>query len=318
VQTIQQLIVTRDYVGQRLDNYLFSRLKGLPKSLLYRNIRKGGIRVNKKRKKPDYRLQEGDLIRIPPLQQSEPRKKNSPNKKLLDFFEKRILFEDKNFLAINKPTGIAVHGGSGIKLGIIEILRSRPKQKYLELVHRLDRDTSGCLLIAKKRRILIEMQQLLKGGAIKKIYLALVCSHWPDSVKQIDMPLVKNRLQSGERIVRTHKQAGKLCLTEFRPLQYFTDATLVEAIPITGRTHQIRVHAQYAGHPIIGDVKYGDKTINKKMRALGCKRLFLHANELIFSLPSTQQNFRINAELPSELINVLNKLTKTSTLPSEL
>ena len=309
MQTIQLLTVAADHVGQRLDNYLLSRLKGLPKSRLYRIIRKGELRVNKKRVKPDYRLQEGDIVRVPPLRLSTPNAAPPvPSEKLSALFEKAIIFEDKNFLAINKPSGIAVHGGSGIQLGVIETLRAlRPKQKYLELAHRLDRDTSGCLLIAKKSSILKELHELLRTGAIKKTYLALVGGHWPKSLKKIDVPLYKNQLQSGERIVRVDME-GKSCLTEFHPVQYFADTTLVEAMPITGRTHQIRVHAQYAKHPIIGDEKYGDKAENKRMRAFNCKRLFLHAHQLSFTLPSIEQNFTLQAELPDELKLCLDQL----------
>lgn len=310
MQTIQHLTVAADQVGQRLDNYLLSRLKGLPKSRLYRIIRKGEVRVNKKRVKPDYRLEINDVIRIPPLRLSAPNTKISPSEKLTALFEKSIIFEDKNFLAINKPSGIAVHGGSGIQLGVIETLRAlRPQQKFLELVHRLDRDTSGCLLIAKKSSILKELHELLRaGGGIKKTYLALVLGHWPLSLKKIDVPLYKNQLQSGERIVRVH-ESGKNCLTEFHPIQSFVNTTLIEAIPITGRTHQIRVHAQYAKHPIIGDEKYGDKLANKQMRELGCKRLFLHASELEFYLPSIEQRFQLKAELPNDLNHCLKQLS---------
>lgn len=311
MQTIQYLTVGIDHIGQRLDNYLLSRLKGLPKSRLYRIIRKGEVRVNKKRVKPDYRLHEGDVVRVPPLQLSITHKKKPPNETLAALLEKAIIFEDKNFLAINKPSGIAVHGGSGIQLGIIESLRAiRPQQKYLELVHRLDRDTSGCLLIAKKSSTLKALHELLRAGTIKKTYLALVAGHWPKALKKIDAPLHKNQLQSGERIVRVH-QEGKSSLTEFRPIEYFSDTTLVEAKPVTGRTHQIRVHAQHAKHPIIGDEKYGDKMANKKMRTLGCKRLFLHASQLEFTLPSADQNFILKAELPINLSNLLNKLKQT-------
>ncbi|MES2141643.1 MAG: 23S rRNA pseudouridine(955/2504/2580) synthase RluC [Pseudomonadota bacterium] len=314
MSTIQYLTATIDSIGQRLDNYLLSRLKGLPKSRLYRIIRKGEVRVNKKRVKPDYRLQEGDIIRVPPLKLSPPTETKTPNEKLASLLEKAIIFEDKNFLALNKPSGLAVHGGSGIQLGVIETLRAiRPQQKYLELVHRLDRDTSGCLLIAKKSSILKELHELLRSGAIKKTYLALVVGHWPKSLQKIDVPLYKNQLQSGERIVQVH-QAGKICLTEFRPIDYFSDTTLVEAMPITGRTHQIRVHAQYAKHPIIGDEKYGDKLANKKLKALGCRRLFLHASQLNFILASTEQTFALKAELPYELKCLLKQLGNTNPL----
>lgn len=316
MQTIQHLAVAADHIGQRLDNFLLVKLKGLPKSRLYRIVRKGEIRVNKKRVKPDYRLQAGDIIRIPPLRLSTNLEKKTPNAKLMLLFEKAIIFEDKNFLVINKPAGIAVHGGSGIKQGVIEVFRAlRPKQTYLELVHRLDRDTSGCLMLAKKSSILKELHALLRNGAIKKTYLALVVGYWPRSVEQIAAPLYKNQLRSGERIVRVHKE-GKSALTRFHPIRYFDESTLVEAFPFTGRTHQIRVHAQYAEHPIIGDEKYGDKTANKKMYNLGCKRLFLHASQLEFSLLSTKQTFVLKAELPNDLRSILNKLNPYSGVSS--
>ncbi|WP_084028744.1 23S rRNA pseudouridine(955/2504/2580) synthase RluC [Candidatus Rickettsiella isopodorum] len=313
MQTIQHLTVTKDYSGQRLDNFLMSRLKGLPKSRLYRIIRKGELRINKKRVKPDYRLQEGDIIRIPPLRLAlVATKKNSLNEKLAELLEKAIIFEDKHFLVLNKPSGIAVHGGSGIHLGVIEALRLlRPQLKFLELVHRLDRDTSGCLLLAKKSSVLKELHELLRLGKIKKTYIALVAGHWPKSLLKVDVPLYKNQLLSGERIVRVQPE-GKSSLTEFSVQHYYAESTLVAVMPITGRTHQIRVHAQFAKHPIIGDEKYGDKEINKKMRQLGCKRLFLHASQLEFTLPSIAKTITLNAELPKDLNQLLKCLTPLS------
>ncbi len=312
MQTIQHLTVTNDHSGQRLDNFLMSRLKGLPKSRLYRIIRKGELRINKKRVKPDYRLQEGDIIRIPPLRLAPPATKNILNEKLAVLLEKAIIFEDKHFLALNKPSGIAVHGGSGIHLGIIEALRLlRPQLKFLELVHRLDRDTSGCLLVAKKSSVLKELHELLRSGEIKKTYIALVSGHWPKSLLKVDAPLYKNQLQSGERIVRVQTE-GKNSLTEFSVQHYYAESTLVAAMPITGRTHQIRVHAQFAKHPIIGDEKYGDKEINKKMRQLGCKRLFLHASQLEFTLQSIEETIKLNAQLPEDLSQFLKRLTSLS------
>ena len=312
MQTIQYFTVTNDASGQRLDNFLVSRLKGLPKSRLYRIIRRGELRINKKRVKPDYRLQEGDVIRIPPLQLLPRLEKKNLNIKLAELLEKAIIFEDKQFLVLNKPSGIAVHGGSGIHLGIIEAIRLlRPQLKFLELAHRLDRDTSGCLLIAKKSGVLKELHELLRSGQMKKTYTALVAGRWPKALRKIDAPLYKNQLQSGERIVLVQKD-GKSSLTEFSVQQYYAESTLISAMPITGRTHQIRVHAQFAKHPIIGDEKYGEKQINKKMRQFGCKRLFLHANQLEFTLGSTK--ITLTAKLPEDLIHVLKKLT---CLPSQ-
>lgn len=312
MQNIQHLTVTNDHSGQRLDNFLMSRLKGLPKSRLYRIIRKGELRINKKRVKPDYRLQEGDIIRIPPLRLASPSKENSLNKKLAALLEKAIIFEDKHFLALNKPSGIAVHGGSGIHLGVIEALRLlRPQLKFLELVHRLDRDTSGCLLLAKKSSALKEVQELLRSGEIKKTYIALVAGHWPKSLLKVDAPLYKNQLRSGERIVRVQTE-GKNSITEFSVQHYYVDSTLITAMPLTGRTHQIRVHTQFAKHPIIGDEKYGDKESNKKMRQLGCKRLFLHASQLEFILRSIGKTIVLKAELPDDLNKVLKRLISLS------
>jgi 23S rRNA pseudouridine955/2504/2580 synthase len=309
VQNIQYITLTNDHSGQRLDNFLMSRLKGLPKSRLYRIIRKGELRINKKRVKPDYRLQEGDIIRIPPLRLTPSIKKNNLNKKLIKLLEKSIIFEDSHFLALNKPSGMAVHGGSGIYLGIIESFRLlRPQLKFLELVHRLDRDTSGCLLLAKKSSALKEVQELLRSGKIKKTYIALVAGHWPKSLLKIDAPLYKNQLRSGERIVRVQTK-GKSSLTEFSVQHYYDASTLIKAMPLTGRTHQIRVHTQFAKHPIIGDEKYGNKENNKKMRQLGCKRLFLHASQLEFTLQSTGKAIVLKAELPDDLNQVLKRLT---------
>lgn len=309
MQNIQHIAVTNDHSGQRLDNFLMSRLKGLPKSRLYRIIRKGELRINKKRVKPDYRLQEGDIIRIPPLRLTPSIKKNNLNKKLIELLEKSIIFEDSYFLALNKPSGIAVHGGSGIHLGIIEAFRLlRPQLKFLELVHRLDRDTSGCLLLAKKSSALKEVQELLRSGEIKKTYIALVAGHWPKSLLKIDAPLYKNQLQSGERIVRVQTD-GKSSITEFSIQRYYPELTLITAMPLTGRTHQIRVHTQFAGHPIIGDEKYGNKESNKKMRQLGCKRLFLHASQLEFTLHSIEKTIVLKSELPDTLNQVLKRLT---------
>lgn len=312
MQTIQYFTVTNDSSGQRLDNFLMSRLKGLPKSRLYRIIRKGELRINKKRVKPDYRLQEGDVIRIPPVRLTPRIEKKSLNIKLAALLEKSIIFEDNQFLVLNKPSGIAVHGGSGIHLGIIEAIRLlRPQLKFLELVHRLDRETSGCLLIAKKSSILKEFHELLRSGQMKKTYIALVAGHWPKSLRKIDAPLYKNQLQSGERIVLVQAE-GKKSLTEFSVQQYFAESTLISAKPITGRTHQIRVHTQFAKHPIIGDEKYGEKELNKKMRQLGCKRLFLHASQLEFTLNPTAKTITLTANLPEDLNQILKNLTSSS------
>lgn len=293
--------VGENHENQRIDNFLMREIKGLPKSHLYRIVRKGEVRVNKKRIKPDYKVQVGDEIRIPPLRLGPSPKVTSPNENLQKILESRILYEDKSLLIINKPAGIAVHGGSGISLGLIEALRfMRPKETALELVHRLDRETSGCLLLAKKPGVLKELHEMLRTGGVEKCYLALVKGYWPKNLHIVDESLKKFQLQSGERMVNVDA-SGKSSVTEFRVLQRFADTTLVEAKPLTGRTHQIRVHALHVGHPVIGDEKYGDKEFNKQYRQLGCKRLFLHSSKVSFTLPSTGQKLAFEAPLDPDL-----------------
>jgi 23S rRNA pseudouridine955/2504/2580 synthase len=305
--SVQYTIIDEHHHGQRLDNYLLTRLKGLPKSHLYRIIRKGEVRVNKKRIKPDYRLQAGDNIRIPPLRLTQPSElpqKVSPHTQ--QFLTTRIIYEDKNLLVVNKPAGMAVHGGSGIRLGLIETLRAlRPQEKFLELVHRLDRETSGCLLFAKKASVLKKLHELLREGKVEKIYTTLVKGYWPKHVYHVDAPLKKFQLRSGERMVNINSE-GKEALTEFRVIKRFDLATLMEAKPLTGRTHQIRVHAMHAGHPIAADDKYGDKEFNKQMRSLGCKRLFLHASSLKFCLD--EEWIEVGVELEKDLKEALAQL----------
>jgi len=279
---VQWIDISFEQAGQRIDNF---RLKGAPRSLVYRILRSGEVRVNKGRIKPEYRLQAGDRLRVPPLRLATENEPAPLSRPLLERLEAAIVYEDSGLLALNKPCGIAVHGGSGLDYGVIEALRQlRPDCKSLELVHRLDRDTSGLLLVAKKRSLLRHLHQALRGelpgGAVDKRYLALVQGHFPDSVRLIDAPLLKNTLRSGERMVEVSGE-GKPAKTRFAVLRRFGAlATLVEASPITGRTHQIRVHAKYAGHPIAGDDKYGEADFSAQIRALGGKRLFLHAYQL--------------------------------------
>jgi 23S rRNA pseudouridine955/2504/2580 synthase len=248
--------VTEDQLGQRLDNFLMVRLKGVPKSAIYRMIRKGEVRVNKGRIKPEYKLQVGDVVRIPPAHTKPVRDNVFVGDSLKMQLEAAILYEDDGLIVINKPSGLAVHGGSGVSLGVIEALRlMRPKQRFLELVHRLDRDTSGCLMVAKKRSVLKKLHEDLRDGRMGKTYLALLWGRWNGLEHRIEAPLRKFHLPSGERVVRVSAD-GKPSLTLFRQLELYGNATLVEAKPITGRTHQIRVHAQFAGHAIAGDDKY--------------------------------------------------------------
>lgn len=297
--------------GQRIDNYLLRHLKGLPKSIVYRILRKGEVRVNKGRIKPEYRVQAGDEIRVPPVRLATPNEIVPPSTKVLQALETAILFEDDKLFVLNKPAGLPVHGGSGLSYGVIEALRFlRPHLEGLELVHRLDKDTSGCLLLAKKRNVLKELHELLRDGSVQKTYVALVKGRWSNKISYVEAPLLKNQLSSGERMVRVNVEQGKEAKTLFKPMEYFQQATLVEARPITGRTHQIRVHALHAGHPLACDDKYGNEDFNSWIRSQGGRRLFLHAAKISFKLPSSGQRYEFKAELPSDLQTVLTKLRK--------
>lgn len=302
--------ITEDHLDQRLDNFLLARLKGVPKSAIYRMIRKGEVRINKGRTKPEYKLQIGDMVRVPPVRtKSTSSADQFVGDGLKSQLEAAILYEDDGLIVINKPSGLAVHGGSGLSLGAIEALRSiRPQQKYLELVHRLDRDTSGCLMIAKKRSVLKQLHEDLRENRMEKTYVALLWGRWKGRQHRVEAPLKKFHLASGERVVRVSAE-GKPSLTLFKQVQLFPNATLVEAKPVTGRTHQIRVHAQHAGHPIAGDDKYLLREQNEEFVENGLKRLFLHAAKLeINTGQGGKQVFE--APLPKELKAVLNKLSK--------
>jgi len=304
---VQMVTIDENNDGQRLDNFLIGRLKGVPRSWVYRVLRRGEVRVNKGRCKPARRLQAGDVVRIPPLRQSEKRLE-SPSGSLIELIEQSICYEDDLLLIVNKPAGVAVHGGSGLSHGVIETLRaSRPDSHFLELAHRLDRETSGCLMLAKKRSSLRRLQELQRGGRIEKRYLALLAGRSRKGAWRADVPLQKNTLKSGERIVRVDPE-GKPAITHFKVTQRFTDAFLVEATLETGRTHQIRVHAASNGTPILGDPKYGDEIANRSLREFGLRRLFLHASSLRFAWPELHGGFQIEAPLPPELQSVVERL----------
>lgn len=304
-QQVQFLNVDSDQAGQRIDNFLRTLLKGVPKSMIYRILRKGEVRVNKKRVKPEYKLQADDLIRVPPIRVSEAPEGPSPKLEKVATLESHILFEDDRLLVMNKPSGLAVHGGSGLSFGMIEGLRSlRPQEKFLELVHRLDRDTSGCILIAKKRSALRHLHEQLREGKMDKRYNALVEGQWPANRFKVKAPLLKNVLQSGERIVNVH-DAGKPSETRYRILEQFDGATLVEASPITGRTHQIRVHSLHAGHPIACDPKYGSTAFDALAKKKGLNRLFLHAASLRILHPKTDEPMTFKAPLDDVLTRTL-------------
>lgn len=307
--SVKMLEISDDEAGQRIDNYLLAKLKGVPKSLIYRIVRKGEVRVNKGRIKPEYKLQTGDVVRVPPVRVSE--KTQAPVSTKLNKvaqLENQIIFEDDCLLVLNKPSGIAVHGGSGLTFGVIEGLRAlRPEARFLELVHRLDRDTSGILLVAKKRSALRNLHEQLRIKTVQKDYLALVRGQWQSHVKVIQAPLLKNELASGERIVKVSPD-GKPSETRFSIEERYNNATLVKASPVTGRTHQIRVHTLHAGHPIAMDDKYGDKEFDQQMAALGLNRLFLHAASIRFEHPKTGETLRLNAQLDEKMKGILTAL----------
>lgn len=304
--------IAADEAGQRIDNFLRNQLKGVPKSMIYRIVRKGEVRVNKKRIKPEYKLQPGDEVRIPPVRIAE--RDEAPVSAKLDkvaALNDCIIFEDDHLLVLNKPSGTAVHGGSGLSFGVIEGLRAlRPEARFLELVHRLDRETSGVLLVAKKRSALRALHEQLRMKGMQKDYLALVRGQWQSHCKVVQAPLLKNILQSGERIVRVNAE-GKPSETRFKVEERFEHATLVKASPVTGRTHQIRVHALHAGHPIAFDDRYGDRDFDAELKGTGLDRLFLHAAALRFEHPNTGETMRVEAPMDKKLRHCLDVLRKT-------
>jgi len=296
--------------GQRIDNFLLRTLKGVPKSHIYRLLRKGEIRVNKKRTKPVYKLLADDIVRVAPIRVAERTDGVSTQLNIVANLEAQILFEDDRLIVINKPSGMAVHGGSGLSFGLIEALRAlRPDARMLELVHRLDRDTSGCLVVAKKRSALRNLHEQLRNKKVQKFYQALVKGRWSAKMTKVTEGLKKNDLKSGERVVVVDNINGKESETRFKVLQHFADATLVRAFPVTGRTHQIRVHCQVKGHSIAGDNKYGHEGFDQHMKSLGLKRLFLHAASIEFNHPLTDERMKVEAPLEASLEKVLKKLT---------
>jgi 23S rRNA pseudouridine955/2504/2580 synthase len=305
---VQHFDVSEDEAGQRLDNYVQKHLGSVPRSRVYRVIRKGEVRVNGKRAGPETRLALNDKIRIPPVRIAPPAEVRRPAAGLAERIGKAIIYEDDKLLVIDKPAGIAVHGGSGINFGVIEALRALRPDESLELVHRLDRDTSGCLLIARRGSALRSLHALLREDGFEKRYLALLKGPWDLGAKRIDAPLRTDTRVGGERTVRV-ASGGKASVSAFRPVQFFGNkATLVEVMLETGRTHQIRVHAQHAGHPVAGDEKYGDAAFNEAMRELGLRRMFLHAHSVSFTWPQGGE-FSVNTPLPPDLAAVLDELT---------
>jgi 23S rRNA pseudouridine955/2504/2580 synthase len=304
-QGVRQVAIGPERDGQRIDNALATLLKGVPKSMIYRLLRSGQVRVNGKRAKPDTRLNDGDMLRIPPIRQAErPEGQAAPGAMVASVAE-AVIFEDKHFLVIDKPSGIASHGGSGVSHGAIELLRAARPNESLELVHRLDRDTSGVLVLAKSRAGLTGLQAAIRAGEVTKQYLCLMVGHPSKAKFDVNAPLRKFALQGGERMVRVSED-GKPALTFFREMEQYPGARLMQATLGTGRTHQIRVHAAHVGHPLAGDPKYGDREMNKRFRDMGLQRLFLHASHLSFELDGRLYSF--STPMPDDLKTFLDVL----------
>lgn len=309
---VRMVRVADDRAGQRLDNFLLGQLKGAPRSLVYKIVRSGQVRVNGGRAKAERKLEAGDEVRIPPVRlESEGQEKAGPPEAFMKRLEAAIVFEDEFLLALNKPSGVASHGGSGISHGAIETLRALRPGRMLELVHRLDRDTSGLLIVAKKRSALTELQALLRedhGAGIIKHYQTLLVGRMPDGVMTVDAPLHVGLRQGGERHVQVNA-IGKPSVSHFTVLERRGGHSLCQVRIETGRTHQIRVHAQHIGHPVAADDKYGDEAVNKRLREqVGLKRLFLHAASLEFRLDNGQRPYLLQAPLAPELVQVLERL----------
>jgi len=293
--------VGEESAAQRIDNFLLRRLRGVPKSHVYRVLRSGQVRVNSGRVGPDYRLQIGDRVRLPPVRVSAAPKTARPA-------EFPVIYEDAALLVIDKPAGVAVHGGSGLSFGVIESLRaSRPQTKVLELAHRLDRDTSGLLIVCKKRSALVEVHRQLREGEVEKIYATIVKGIPAQDAFELSQPLHKYVMDSGERRVSVH-EGGMSALTRVKVMKKGRDFSLLEVHLLTGRTHQIRVHLAHAGHPVLGDDKYGDFPLNRELAKQGVKRLFLHAGRLAFAHPLSRERVRLQAPLPADMAAFAERL----------
>ncbi|MCW8924046.1 MAG: RluA family pseudouridine synthase [Gammaproteobacteria bacterium] len=307
-QSARIVQIDANHAGQRIDNFLMTQLKGVPRSHIYQLLRSGQVRVNSGRKKPLYKLKLDDKVRIPPARINNDNQATIPDS-VIRLIEESVLFENDDLMVINKPSGIAVHSGSGLAFGVIEALKQKQPEQFLELAHRLDRETSGCLLIAKNRNTLTWLHKLLRdetGKGIGKYYLALVTGQW-QGMNTIDAPLKKS-MRGGEHMVEVNKE-GQHAISHFETKKIYNQYTLVEVKIETGRTHQIRVHAAHAGHPVAGDKKYGDSKSNQAIKKLGLKRLFLHAARI--ELPASSPNNKaltIEAPLSDELQNVLKNL----------
>jgi 23S rRNA pseudouridine955/2504/2580 synthase len=305
---VRKVQVPEERDGQRIDNFLATQLKGVPKSLVYRLLRTGQVRINGKRAKPDARVSGGDEVRIPPVRTAPEMPVAQAPTGLVQRAEDAIVFEDADYVVLDKPAGLASHGGSGINFGAIELMRAARPNESLELVHRLDRDTSGILVLARKRSALLAVQDLIRNGDVTKQYLALLSGKPPRAKFDVNVPLRKSILQGGERMVRVDDD-GKPALTTFKIIDSFAAVSFAGVTLHTGRTHQIRVHSQYAGFPVAGDEKYGSRETNQRLREYGLRRLFLHAARFEFNRPNGK-SYAFSAPLAPELAAVLDALPK--------
>lgn len=309
---VRLIEIDESRAGQRLDNFLLGQLKGVPRSHVYRLLRRGEVRVNGGRAKPDHRLEAGDRVRVPPVRTAAATPPGGAAG--FEWLNGRVLYEDDKLLVLDKPAGLAVHGGSGVAVGLIEALRSlRPQNPFIELAHRLDRDTSGCLLLAKDRPVLLSLHRMFRSGEIEKRYLALVRGRWRGGPREISAALERGPERGGERRVEV-RAGGREATSRFSSRGNYGPATLVEIRLYTGRTHQARVHAAHIGHPIAGDEKYGERDFNRAMRDLGLRRLFLHAASLRFAHPAGRGRIAVEAALPPELLRLLERLREEQAL----
>jgi len=299
-QKVKNIKVDLESKGMRLDNYLISLLKGIPKSKIYSIIRKGEVRLNSKRIKPRHKIQEGDIVRIPPLKIIE-NEIIKPSSNIVEIIKEKIIFEDKSILVINKPVGIASHGGSGISLGLIEIVRQIiPSYKNVQLVHRLDKDTSGCIVLTKKKSVLREMHNELRNHSVEKKYVAITKGHWQQNSIDVNLNLLKLKNKSGEQKVKVSDE-GKESITKFKVIKQNQNFSQINCTLLTGKTHQIRVHCQHLEHPIMGDRKYGDKDFNKSAKKIGITRMMLHASSINFK----RMKFSIDSQIPEEFLSIM-------------
>ena len=299
-QKVKNIKIDLESKGMRLDNYLISLLKGIPKSKIYSIIRKGEVRLNSKRIKPRHKIQEGDIVRIPPLKIIE-NETVKPSSNIVEIIKEKIIFEDKSILVINKPVGIASHGGSGISLGLIEIVRQIiPSYENVQLVHRLDKDTSGCIVLTKKKSVLREMHNELRNHSVEKKYVAITKGHWQQNSIDVNLNLLKLKNKSGEQKVEVSDE-GKESITKFKVIKQNKNFSQINCTLLTGKTHQIRVHCQYLEHPIMGDRKYGDKDFNKLAKKIGITRMMLHASSINFK----RMKFSIDSQIPEEFLSIM-------------